>query len=436
MYVILLAVMIFISAALSGIFAPPFQKGKAVSAIKDGYTCCDTGDGEECQPRGDVPSVTFKNSEYRLLKSNIYMDTHHAFHLNPAPPGNVRIGRDNLRVFENPSEGATYKRHPECLDGKPGNDRLYGAPTKEVLAENRPYGCYEIPNDILIYLCRKDSPPGSCDRSAYRKEYKIQALFDVYIRMSDVNQSGIPNVIKNCFKPEVTAPPKEKQIGFRVSPGGQQNLQLRTFEFVVGDSKGTWVSPYCKPAIYLYPKRKAEINVSVFPQGKMLLTIPPYPKKGWDVVADPNGDIYHGNKVFDYLYYEASIPDQLIRKPQDGYVIPFDDREQFLQNLVQKLGLNEKETRQFVEYWTPILPESPYYFVGIIPVSNLSTISPLLITPKPDNLIRVTLYFQALDKKISVSPPTILPVSRSGYTAVEWGGIVKQDKDHPFSCYM
>jgi hypothetical protein len=168
----------------------------------------------------------------------------------------------------------------------------------------------------------------------------------------------------------------------------------------------------------------------------MLLTIPPYPKNGWNVVADPDGTIHYGSEIFDYLYYEASLPDKLITKPEKGYVMKYDDRKAFLIDLVTKLGLNEKEMNQFVEYWVPILPQANYYFVGVIPQSTLHQLSPLVITPTPQNLIRVSLYFQALDKSVTVLPPLILPVNRDGYTAVEWGGIFKQDKNHPFSCFM
>ena len=124
------------------------------------------------------------------------------------------------------------------------------------------------------------------------------------------------------------------------------------------------------------------------------------------------------------------------QKPKQGYVIEYEKRSVFLTDLPPKLGLNEKETRQFVEYWVPILPKANYYFVGVIPQAHLNEIAPVIISPKPKNLIRVNLYFQALDKPEKVEPPLILPVNREGYTAVEWGGIFKRDKDHPFSCFM
>ena len=60
----------------------------------------------------------------------------------------------------------------------------------------------------------------------------------------------------------------------------------------------------------------------------------------------------------------------------------------------------------------------------------------LLVQPVPDTVIRVTLYFELLDEVKKVETPTIIPVTRNGFTAVEWGGIVKTDPLRPFSCFM
>ncbi len=428
MYVILLAVVIFVSVALSGLLAPPFPDGQETAYLPEGYTCCDTGDRDDCRAQTEKPPAFYKGERYALLKSDMYFHQYNKNltdeHLDPAVP-RVETGPRNERVFINPSQGRNNVHAPEC-DGSGGFDQLYGEP---VPGERKP-GCYKIPDDLLIYLCRSDSP--GCQSPRMNPD---GVKFDTYIRVKDVQESGIPNVIKNCYKPEVKKT-GEKVILFEPSPGGQKNLQLRTFNFEEPILPVTWLSPYCKPAVYLYPERKTEINVKVAPKGEMLLTIPEYPSAGWDVVAEPNGDIFHHNTRFDYLYYEASIPDELIHKPEEGYVISYDKREAFMRDLVVKLGLNKKETDQFVEYWAPILPEAPYYFIGIVPVTNLDAISPVTISPKPDNFIRITLYFQALDNYKIVQEPTIPVVKRDGFTAVEWGGIFKQDEKHSFSCFM
>jgi hypothetical protein len=168
----------------------------------------------------------------------------------------------------------------------------------------------------------------------------------------------------------------------------------------------------------------------------MTFTLPAYLLGGWSVLAHPDGSLLVGNTIFDYLYYEAQVPDTAFREPSTGYVIEQDKLASFLPEMVMKLGLNDKETKQFVQYWSGVLPSSPYYFVGVLPQTTLDNLAPLTITPKPDSVLRVSLYFKALEKKIEVTPPVILPFQREGFSVVEWGGLVKRDKNHPFTCFM
>ena len=101
------------------------------------------------------------------------------------------------------------------------------------------------------------------------------------------------------------------------------------------------------------------------------------------------------------------------------------------------LKLNEKinATHGFsVSAFTFVADNKSRNNLGIVSTSNLNSIAPLSISPKPDTIIRVTLYFEALDNKISLPQPKIMPIKRQGFTVVEWGGIFKRDKNHNFSC--
>lgn len=418
--------MMFISISLSGIFAPPFpQATSEADDVPKWYRCCDTGDGPDCKPVLDQ-TIQYEGKKYALLKSNTYPIKGDEQYDHFTRDGNVNgVGGIYINVA---NDFDSRDRSDQCkVKDADKTDWI-----RNDSASDGEGQCTAIPEKMLIYLCRydKNDPKNICDKTEVREP---SASLDVYIRVSDAN--NIPDAIRYCNKPK--KPEKsDKKIVFRPSPAGQDNLQLRTFTFIEKEPPNRWLAPFCKPAIYLYPERKTEISVEVYPQGKMLLTIPPYPAKGWNVVAEPNGDIYAGQERFDYLYYEASIPDQLITKPKKGFVVPYEERKQFLTDLVTKMGLNEKERQQFVAYWEPILPKSPYYFIGVVSEDTLWNISPVFITPKPDRFLRVTLYFQPLAEKTVVEEPVILPFNRTGFTAVEWGGIVKQDKNHPFSCFM
>lgn len=198
-------------------------------------------------------------------------------------------------------------------------------------------------------------------------------------------------------------------------------------------SKGGWTAE-CKPAIYLYPEKQQYINVRVQTKGYLTYTDPKYPLLGWTTLANPDGRLLVDGKKYEYLYYESKVPDSEIRKPEKGYVVPNSDLSNLYSVLLPKLGLDWDQTNDFKQYWEKTLPDAPYYFVGVMNQEDIDAIEPLIITPKPVTVIRVRLYFEALDKPIDAKEPSLQTPKREGFTVVEWGGMVKTDKDHPFTC--
>jgi len=176
-----------------------------------------------------------------------------------------------------------------------------------------------------------------------------------------------------------------------------------------------------KPAIYLYPTKPTTIKIEIHPRGNLLKTDSLYNQKinGWLVNANPNGII---NNSVNYLYYEALLP---VPAPSQGYVVSYRDLFNFSKSYVQKLGLNEAESNEFIKFWQQKLPYSPYYFVSHLDINTINKIYPLKITPAPDNLLRVELYFKPLMQTQPAEEPSYPTVNpRKGFTAVEWGGIL------------
>src|SRR3989338_10405429 len=214
----------------------------------------------------------------------------------------------------------------------------------------------------------------------------------------------------------------------------KNSLQLKKVIFVQ-TPQYSWWTPSCKPAIYLYPTKKQNVSVKVNTTGFFTLTIPDYNKlTGWDVVANPDGTIETAGNKYPYLYYESKVPDSKITKPKNGYVVTQNELSQLFQTLLPKLGLNNKEMKEFIDYWVKALHASPYYFVGVMDEKSIDQIEPLDINPNPNSIIRVRLYFELLDKPINIDKPVITTPQRNGFTVVEWGGMVKTDKDSPFTC--
>ena len=53
---------------------------------------------------------------------------------------------------------------------------------------------------------------------------------------------------------------------------------------------------------------------------------------------------------------------------------------------------------------------------------------PLEISPKPDTIIRVLMKYKPLNKKINIKEQKLDTPTRAGFTVVEWGGTIVNNK--------
>ena len=447
---ILLAVLVLGSAVFAGLFST-IKPGQDENNNPVSITCCDTGDGPDCKPQtGSEKEITFNNQKYGLLRTKVQFIE-----------GNLHLEKAGETQSNDPIIINTGERSPipaditpvPPLDCKNGEDKYFRkyAPPEDLTTNEKliPY-CISVPDDQIVFVCKKNCFPSTCP-SGYPSGVKCygdrESVFDVYFRLEDYNKpeiegGGVPGFIKNCDKTGLGTQPlpsgvAKQKIIIKDQTSPQKNLQLKTFIVEQELNLNPWLSPFCKPAIYLYPKEKTKVDVKINPKGKVTLTIPNYPENGWKVTAYPDGKIESNNASYNYLYYEAKIPNELIEnKTKQGYVVSYNELDSTLKTLLPKIGLNNKEENEFLDYWLKALPKSPFYFVGVVPQDLLNEISPLDLNPKPDTLIRVTLYFKPLDAKIKVDPPLIQKIERKGFTVVEWGGLFKIDNNHPFTCLM
>ena len=52
-----------------------------------------------------------------------------------------------------------------------------------------------------------------------------------------------------------------------------------------------------------------------------------------------------------------------------------------------------------------------------------SIITELIINPKPDSLLRITMHVKKVNRKINVKEQELPTFNRVGFVAVEWGGV-------------
>ncbi len=194
-----------------------------------------------------------------------------------------------------------------------------------------------------------------------------------------------------------------------------------------------------KPVIYLYPEKTTNVFVKLEPKGGFTYTEPLY-NGGWNVVAKPNGQLTEisSGQQYPYLFWEGR--GGLYQTPKQGWVVKKSNVASFLTQKLSELGLNQKESADFMEFWLPrilaaspsqrrgqgeVSSGSPYYFITFMGNSTMDNIAPLAVDPKPDTVIRILMDFTPLDKPISVEPFSIHTPERKGFTVVEWGGVLK-----------
>ena len=173
-----------------------------------------------------------------------------------------------------------------------------------------------------------------------------------------------------------------------------------------------------KPAIYLYPKQKQKINVSLSINGAMTKSIPSY-GKGWSVMVSTTGKI---ENKYDYLFYENTL--KTIELPNEGWIKQGNELNVWFDSILPKLGLNAKETKQFKAYWLKVLDRDALYEIKLFSRSFLDKNITLTIDPKPDMLIRVIFNFKVIKEPYGIKEPNIITPKRSGFHVLEWGGMI------------
>jgi len=194
-----------------------------------------------------------------------------------------------------------------------------------------------------------------------------------------------------------------------------------------------------KPVIYLYPQRDTYVNIRI--SGAQLLnTYPAYDNKtGWRVLAHPGGLLTNlsDEKQYSYLFWDGVPLQKMDWDRTTGWRVEGtpDQTAAFLQEKLSGMGLEPREYNEFIVYWLPKLTArlpSGYPRWNIIHFATPSEYAdkiPLQISPKPDSLLRLYMFWEPIvapnGGSINLNPITPQPLAhfqRIGFTVVEWGG--------------
>ena len=181
-------------------------------------------------------------------------------------------------------------------------------------------------------------------------------------------------------------------------------------------------NPHCrddvayKPMIYLYPEKETEVTVKLLNNQFLTTTYPKY-NSYWKVIAKSNGDLYDKDGKYYYgLYWEGNNHKSKVQK--DGFIVKGEDVASFLEEKLELLGLNERESNEFIVYWLPKLEHNKYNYIRFETIEEINEYMPLEISPTPDTVIRVLMDFKALKEQ------ELTVIKRVGFTVVEWGGSI------------
>lgn len=179
-----------------------------------------------------------------------------------------------------------------------------------------------------------------------------------------------------------------------------------------------------KPIIYLYPETRTEVNVKLDINGRLVTTYPAYDtEKGWKVTADPDGTLTDKKgRKYSYLYWEGDI--SLIPDLSKGYCVKGEDTAQFLESILGKLGLTDKEADDFITFWLPEMAGNKYNVISF-QTTAYEEVASLKVNPKPDTVIRINMLWYASNSYVDIKPQDLNDVEhpeRKGFTVVEWGG--------------
>ena len=105
----------------------------------------------------------------------------------------------------------------------------------------------------------------------------------------------------------------------------------------------------------------------------------------------------------------------------EGFIVKDENAEEFLEEKLKILGLNDKESTDFITYWLPVLLKNKLSLCSFQTQEFFNNFK-LNINPKPDTMIRIFLSIKKINSPINIKEQKLEKKERKGYTAIEWGG--------------
>lgn len=278
-------------------------------------------------------------------------------------------------------------------------------------------GCGSTSNSISIGNAVTES-----DLVAAGKTTDGITLYDFKDKNNTLVQKAY-NETKEFYKDDTTFPYKNVTIDEFMRDHAVFAAKSKNGEwFILSSDKYAPAGGCAKPVVYLYPTVPTKVTVRVGADVKV--SDPLYDaKKGWTVLANPNGQLTTGGKTYGSLFWEGpgwgTYPGIA-----SGTVVPRAQAAATMRSQLFAQGLNTQETQDFMDYWASRIPNKPYVRLTWFSTNEINRLAPLSVKPKPTTVFRVFLDMDGFDQLISLPAQKLQKLDRrDGFTVVEWGGL-------------
>jgi len=175
--------------------------------------------------------------------------------------------------------------------------------------------------------------------------------------------------------------------------------------------------------LYLYGNSGQKVKVTILTP---VSNASPVQNGNFTATLKSNGNMEVDGNEYDSIDFDYTSAIKRFTPPSYGSIVQKSQLTKTVKQYSDKLGLNEKETNDLIQYATSVA-KGKYIFVSFFDHKTSHAILPITFDPKPDVYRNIVFYFKNLDQKpnISINPPTFDPIKRHGLTAIEISGIAE-----------
>ena len=171
----------------------------------------------------------------------------------------------------------------------------------------------------------------------------------------------------------------------------------------------------------IYPTEDMNINIKLEHEDNIITSYPKY-DNGWNVFVNKDGIINCNGREYYALYWDEYNNNDV--DFSTGFYVSGESAIEFLEEKLDYIGLNNRETNEFIMYWLPILEKNEHNLVYFELTNERENNNKLIISPKPDSILRINMHIKKIYDIMNIEEQKLEKFDRVGFTVVEWAGTV------------